>query len=440
MQVSVEQTSELSRTMTVSIPEEVIQEKVDVRLKSLKNEVRIDGFRPGKVPKGLIKKRYSSRVRGEIAGDIIQSSYYEALQQESLTPVDMPTIKPIVQETGLAYTAEFEVYPTISLEGLTEIEAKRPISSISDADFDEMLLKLRKHKVVWAIVERAAQDQDRVTVNFTGTCEDESFTDGTVENFEVEIGSNSMIPGFEAALLSLETGNHKQVELTFPTEYTAKPELAGKLASFEVDVVKIEAPQLPEINEDFVQEYGIDSGDIDAFYTDVKANMENELKKALTGVLKTSVLSAVYTNTEITLPNALVQREIKEIMGPYVENLKKQNIALEDLNLPKDVFEEEAKRRIGLGLILSEIIEQNELVVSSENLRKEVTNLAKSYDSPDEVLAWYYEDQSRLDEVKQRLLEEQTVQWLTGKIVLTDELYKFNDLVNKFHQQSQQRG
>jgi len=435
MQVSVEQTSELSRKMTVSIPEEVIQEKVDARLKSLKSEIKIDGFRPGKTPQSLINKRYGAKVRGEIAGDVIQSSYYEALKQQDLTPVDMPHIHPVEQEKGLGYTAEFEVYPTIPLENLANIEAKRPVSTIEPADFDEMIEKLRSHKTEWIIVERASQDKDRLTINFSGICEGENFTDGKVENFNVEIGSKQMLPGFEDQLLALETGHSKSFEITFPESYPAKPELAGKLATFEVEVLKIEEPQLPEIDEEFIQAYGIESGDIEAFYADVKANMENELKKALATGLKHSVLAALYENIEFTMPKALIDREVEAIIKPYEEKAKKENQALD---LPRDIFETEAKRRVGLGLILSEIIQVNKITVDNNKLRDTIKELALSYDSPDEVFQWYYQDETRLNDVKQAVLEEQTVEWLTGQMMITDEPQSFSDSMTSYHQQ--QRG
>ncbi len=437
MQVSVEQTSELSRKMTVNISEEVIQEKVDARLKSLKSEIKIDGFRPGKTPQSLINKRYGTKVRGEIAGDVIQSSYYEALKQENLTPVDMPHIHPIEQKEGLAYTAEFEIYPTISLDNLSTIEAKRPVSTIEPADFDEMIEKLRSHKTEWISVERASQDKDRLTINFSGICEGENFTDGKVEDFNVEIGSKQMLPGFEDQLLALEVGNNKSFEVTFPESYSAKPELANKPATFEVDITKIEEPQLPEIDEEFIQAYGIESGEIEAFHVDVKANMENELKKALAAGLKHSVLEALYENIAFTMPKTLIDREVETIIKPYLENAKKQNQALD---LPRDIFETEAKRRVGLGLILSEIIQVNKIIVDNNKLRDTIKELALSYDSPDEVLQWYYQDEARLNEVKQAVLEEQTVEWLTDQMIITDEPQSFSDSMTSYHQQQQQRG
>ncbi|MCK4492460.1 MAG: trigger factor, partial [Methylococcales bacterium] len=440
MQVSVEQTSELSRKMTVQISEEALQEKVDARLKSLKSEVKIDGFRPGKIPLSLIKKRYGEKVRGEIAGELVQSSYYEALQEQELRPVNMPHIHPIKQEIGIGYTAEFEIYPEISLEGISNIEAKRPISSIETADFDEMVEKLRKHKVLWESVERHSEDNDRVTIHFSGTAEGEDFTDGKVENFEVELGQNQMIPGFEAQLLNLEVGAHKSFELTFPETYAGNPKLNGKVANFEVDVIKVEAPNLPEVDEDFVKEYGIETGDVDAFYEDVRANMKNELQRALSGELKEYVLDALYESLKITLPKALVDQEISTMMKPYIEAMKKQGQKPEEMDLPHDIFEERAKKRVGLGLILAEIIQEHKISVDNEKLRTTVQEITENYDNPEEALVWYYEDEKRLEDVKQMVLEEQTVEWLTGQMTMSDEApQKFHDLVSKRLQKQQQR-
>ena len=219
MQVSVEKTSELSRKMTVSVPEEVVQEKMAARLKSLAREVKIDGFRPGKVPQHVVKKMYGDRVRGEIAGDLIQSTYFEALQDQDLRPAGYPHIHPSDEAEGFKYTAEFEVYPEISLEGVEQIEVSRPVATVQDADVDDMIEKLRAQKKTWTIVERESQEHDRVTISFSGASEGENFTDGKVENYQVEIGAKQMIPGFEENLIGLKAGDNKTFEVSFPEEY-----------------------------------------------------------------------------------------------------------------------------------------------------------------------------------------------------------------------------
>jgi trigger factor len=236
MQVSVEKTSELSRTMTVCIPEAVVQKKMAERLKSLAREIKIDGFRPGKVPQEVVKKMYGERVRGEIAGDLIKDTYYDALEGQDLKPAGHPHIQPVDESEGFKYTAIFEVYPEISLTGLDELEIVRPLATVSDSDVDDMIEKLRVQKQTWSVVDRPVQNNDNVTISFSGTSEGENFTDGKVDDFQVVCGQKKMISGFEDNLLGLSAGANKTFTLNFPEDY-GNEKLAGKAAEFEVEVV-----------------------------------------------------------------------------------------------------------------------------------------------------------------------------------------------------------
>lgn len=434
MQVSVEKTSELSRKMTVSIPEDVISQKVDARLKALGREVKVAGFRPGKVPQNVIKAKFGDRARNEVTGDMIQSSYYDAIKQQDLNPAGMPHIHPVESETGFSYTAEFEVYPEISLEGLEKVEAIRPVATVADADFDGMVQKLREQKITWNEVERISQSKDRISINFSGMSEGENFTDGKVENYPVEIGSNKMIPGFEDQLIGLKAGDSKTFEVSFPESYGNNQNLSGKPATFEIEVIKVEEPVLPEINAEFVKEYGIDSGDAQTFYDDVRNNMERELERALRAELKTSVLDALYAHINPTVPNVLVDQEINTMMQPYAEQAKKYKLKLEDLNLPRDMFETQAKRRVALGLILGDIIEQQQIKIDEDKVRSTIEELAQSYENPKEVIEWYYADKKRLNDVRQMVLENQTVDWILSQIKITDKEVGFSEIMDKQRQ------
>ncbi len=429
MQVSVEKTSELSRKMTVCVPEEVVQEKMAARLKSLAREVKIDGFRPGKIPQHVIKKMYGERVRGEIAGDLIQSTYYEALQEQDLKPAGYPHIHPEDEAEGFKYIAEFEVYPEISLEGVEQIEVARPVSTVQEVDIDDMIEKLRAQKKTWSIVERASQEHDRVTVSFSGVSEGENFTDGKVEDYPVEIGAKQMIPGFEENLIGLAAGTHKTFEVTFPEEY-GNDKLAGKAAEFDVDVISVEEPMLPEIDDAFIKAYGID-GSVEAFREDIKNNLVSELEQALHTKLKNAVMDALYEKIRILVPNALVDQEVESMMKPYIENAKRQKMKPEDMNLPKDLFEERAKRRVALGLILGEIIEKNDIKLDDNQVRTTIDDMAKSYERPSDVIEWYYSDESRLNDVRQMVLENQTVDWLVAQAKVSDEAISFSDAMSK---------
>lgn len=430
MQVSVEKTSELSRKMTVSIPETVVQEKMEVHFKKLAREVKVDGFRPGKVPASMVKKLYGDRVKGDVTGDLIQSTYFEALQQQSLNPAGYPSIQPLETSEGFEYVAEFEVYPEISLEGVSALTITRPAAEVTEADVDAMIDKLRQQKKTWKSLKRKSKTGDRVTIHFSGTSEGENFTDGKVENYAVEIGANQMIPGFEKELKGLNPGDSKTFTVSFPEKYTNE-KLAGKPAEFDIEVVSVEEPVLPELDAEFIKAYGVEDGDAVTFRNDVKANMERELAQGLKNKLKNNVMDALYETLTITVPNTLIDQEIQALMQPYAERAKKMRLKLEDLQLPRDMFETQAKRRVTLGLLLGEIINQNEIKTDDSKVRTVIEDMAKSYEKPEDVINWYYADQKRLIDVQQMVMEDQAVEWVISKAKVNDENVGFNDVMEK---------
>jgi trigger factor len=324
----------------------------------------------------------------------------------------------------------FEIYPEISLKGVDQLEVLRPVATVNDSDVDQMIEKLRAQKQSWRIVDRPAQEHDSVTISFSGASEGENFTDGRVEDFQVVCGSKKMIPGFEDNLVGLEAGANKTFALSFPEDY-GNEKLAGKVAEFEVDVIKVEEPQLPEIDEDFVKAYGIEDGSVESFRADVRNNMERELEQALRGKLKSSVMDALYEKIQLTVPNTLVDMEVENLMKPYVETAKRQKLKLEDLKLPRDVFEGQAKRRVALGLILGEIIKKNAIQLDSNKVRSTIEDMAKSYERPEDVVAWYYSDESRLSDVQQMVLEDQTIEWLVSQAKVSDETVNFSDVMDR---------
>lgn len=429
MQVSVEKTSELSRKMTVSVPEAVVQEKMAERLKKLAQQVKIDGFRPGKVPQHVVNKLYGDRVRGEITGDLIQSTYYDALQKEDLKPAGQPHIHELDESNGFKYTAEFEVYPEIDLSGIEGLEVTLTAASVTESDVDAMIEKLREQKKTWQEVARASQDKDRVTIEFSGVSEGENFTDGTVKDFPVEIGGKQMIPGFEDNLIGLKNGDNKTFNVTFPEQYN-NAKLAGKAAEFSINVIKVEEAKLPEIDAEFIKGYGTEDGDKATFRTDVKANMERELAQALHERLKNAVLDALIGKIQINLPNSLIKEEIQHLMKPYLESAKRQKFKKADINLPEDVFKPQAERRVALGLVLGEIIHVNNIKVDEAKVRAKIEAMAQSYQEPEAFVNWYYSDKSRLQSVQQIVLEDQTVDWLLAKAKITHETKGFSDIMD----------
>ncbi|MDF1584326.1 MAG: trigger factor [Methyloprofundus sp.] len=429
MQVSVEKTSELSRKMTVIIPEEIIQGKINERLKTLAREVKIDGFRPGKVPQNVVKKMYGARVREEITGDLIQTNYFKALQDNDLRPAGMPQIEPVKADEGFHFTALFEVYPEISLETIDAATVTKPVAVVEASDVDAMIEKLKEQRKVWVAADQDSQDGDKVTIKFSGVCDGENFTDGTVEDFQIEIGSKRMIPGFEEQVTGLAVGATKTFEITFPEEY-GNEKLAGKVAKFEIEVLKIESSALPEIDPEFIKAYGIDSGDEEEFRADVQTNMQRELDQALKSRLKNAVMDALYETVPVTLPVVMIDQEVESLMKPYYESAKKRNMDVNDVKPANADFEDQAKRRVALGLILAEIIQKNDIKVSADQVRAVIDQMAASYEDPEQVVSWYYGDKKRLAEVEQLALEDATVEWVLGKVKVTDETVAFNDVMD----------
>ena len=434
MQVSVEKTSELSRKMTITVPEDVVQDKVDERLKSVAREVKIDGFRPGKVPQKVVKKMYGARVREEISGDLIQTHYVLALQENDFRPAGMPKIEPVASDEGFCFTAVFEVYPEFSLEGVDAITINKSTASVAESDVDTMVEKLRDQRKTWEATEQEAEEGSRLTIKLSGISEGENFTDGTIENFEVEIGAKRMIPGFEDQLKGLVVGGAKKFEINFPEDYTNK-DLAGKLAEFDVEVLQVESSILPEIDEEFIKAYGVESGNADEFRADVEQNMQRELEQGLKANLKNKVMDALVDSVQVALPTAMIDQEIESLMKPYYENAKKQNIDVKDLKLPKENFVEQAQRRVALGLILGEIIQKNEIKAEEDKVRSVVNDMSVSYEQPEDVVNWYYADKKRLAEVEQLVLEDAAVDWVLAKVGVTDEMVSFSDIMDSEAQQ-----
>lgn len=432
MQVSVEKTSELSRKMTVCVPEKQIQEKMEARFKKLAREVKVDGFRPGKAPQHVLKKMFGDRVRSEVTSDLIESSYYEALKEQQLKPVSTPHIHPSANQSddGLTFIAHFEVYPEISLDTVSDIKVDRPAATVEEADVDAMIARLREQRKTWNKATRRSQAGDRITISFSGSTDGENFTNGKVENYPVEIGSKQMIPGFEEQLTGLQAGDTKTFQLTFPDTYGSE-KLAGKAAIFEIEVIDVEEAHLPEIDAEFITAYGIEDGDAEAFRHDVAENMRRELQQTLQNRLKNSVLEALYNKIQVPLPAVMINEEIENLMKPYKEAARKRQMKLEDLDLPRDQFEEQARRRVALGLILSEIIQKNALTLDDNQVRAVIESMSQSYERPEDVINWYYADESRLNDVRHIVLENQAIDWVMTQVQTGEENLTFNEVMNQ---------
>ena len=429
MQVSVE-ASGLERRVTIGVPATDIEPKIIDRLKKIKQTVRIDGFRKGKVPNSLVAQRYRGTAREEVLGEVIQTSLYTALQQESLLPAGQPVIEPKQMDDGadLEFVAVFEVYPEIELNALDSIQVNKQVVDIADADVDGLISKLQHQHATWHSVERAAADGDRLVIDYKGTKDGEAFEGGTAEDHTLELGSNSFIPGFEEGLVGAEVDQTLTLDLTFPEEYHAEA-LAGQQVAFEVKVKKIEAAELPELDDEFVAKFGVNEGGLDALKTDVRSNMQRELDQRLRANVKQQVMDGLLGANSIEVPKALVADEIKQMREQAKARFGGQNPqGLPDL--PDDVFAEQAQRRVSLGLLLGEVIKTNELKPEAERVREFIENMASAYEQPDDVINWYYSNKEQLQQVESLVLEEQAVDTILSQAQVAEAPASFDEVMN----------
>ena len=429
MQVSVEKTSELARKMTVSVPEEKIAQQVNSKLQSLSSKVKIDGFRPGKVPHSLVRQRYGAQVRDEVLSDLIQSSFYDAVKKENLKPAGSPSIKAnkLEEGDGLEYEADFEVMPEFVPMPIETLEIKRFVTDIADVDVDAMLNKLVEQRKTWSSVDRSSKDGDRVVISFEGYQGEENFTNGRTEGFPVVIGSKQMIPGFEGQLLGMAVGDKKTFELQFPEGY-GNEKLSGQMARFEVEVTGVEESVLPELTADFIKTFGIEDGDLATFKADIRKNMEREMKRALKNRNKSSVMDALFDKNAIQLPESLVKEELADLIKPYHESARKRHQTIDEEAMGKQ-FEPMARRRVALALILGKLIDAHNVKVEPERVRAAVDDMAASYEDAEAVVRWYYAEASRLREVENMVVEDQIVDLILEKAKTTESSIGFNELM-----------
>ena len=429
MQVSVEATSELSRKMTVTVSEEKISQQVNSKLQSLSGNVKIDGFRPGKVPQAVIKKRYGQQVREEVVSDLIQSSFYDAVRDEKLNPAGAPQIKAnkIAEGEGLEYEATFEIIPEFVLMPLETLEVKQFTSKVDESDIDRMVDRLRDQKKTWETVDRKSKSEDRIVISFEGVHEGENFTNGKTEDFPVVIGSGQMIPGFEDKLIGLSAGDKTEFDIEFPKEYPSE-KLAGNTAHFTIEVARVEEPRLPVLDADFVKSFGVSSGDVAELRGDILNNMEREMTRALKNRTKSSVMDQLFDRNTLQLPEVLIQDELEDLLKPYRESARKHKQNLDEVAL-KEQLSPLARRRVALALILGKVIDAHGVKVDPARVRQSVEEMAASYEDPEEVVRWYYADQTRLREIENMVLEDQIVDLVIGKAKTTQEAIDFQALM-----------
>ena len=439
MQVSVETTEGLERRLTVALPSDDIESAVDERLRNLGRTARLNGFRPGKVPFKVVKKRYEPQVRSEVLGTMINRSYHDAVEQEKLRPAGQPRIEPVLdrdkgdettaedgEKPGFRFTATFEVYPEFEPAFDDSIKVTRPVVDIGESDVDEMLENLRQQRTGFEPVERAAADGDQVLIDFAGRIDGEAFDGGSAEKAPLVIGSKAMIPGFEEQLLGASAGDERTVTVTFPNEYQAE-HLAGREAEFDVVVHEVREPRLPEFDETLVRSFGIEDGSLESLRADIRGNMERELRQRVDGKVKGQVMDALVAMNPIDVPAALVADEI----GRQREQLMKQMPEGADAAMLGDeLFREQAERRVRLGLVVGEIIQRRELRAEAAAVRAQVERLASAYQDPQEVVDHYYANPELLRNIEGLVLEEAVTSTVLEAATVTDEPTSFKEIMN----------
>ncbi len=437
MQVSVDTTSQIERRITVQVPAAEIDEAVNARLKDAAKNVRIDGFRKGKVPMSVIRQRYGHDVRNEVVGEVMRERYVRAISENELNPAGFPQIEPTVNETGkdLEFVATLEVYPEFDLAPIEGVEVERPVVEVVESDFDEMIETLRKQNAGWEDVDRAAEDGDQVTLDFQGFLGDEPFEGGSAEGHSLVLGSGSFIPGFEEQLVGAAVGDEKEINVTFPEDYQAE-HLAGQEATFKVKIHAVQGQALPEVDAEFVTKFGVEDGDLDRFRAEVKKNMTREAEQAVDNRVKQQVLAALQKVNEIPVPQSLVQQE--------TDGLKRQAAQQfglgEDFDvsqLPNELFAEQAKGRVQVGLLLAEVIKSGELDATDDEIRAKVEELAEQYQEPSQVVEYYMGNDQMKTQVKSAILEEKAVDKLLEQASVKDVTMTYQEVLAAAQQQAE---
>lgn len=433
MQITVEKPeSGLEHTIHVTLPTTDLDSKVEKRLAQMRSSVKMDGFRPGKVPMSIVKKRYGGQVRQEMLGETVQASFYDAIEKEKLNIAGYPQFDKLdEQDSQILYSAKFEVFPAIELPQFDSLEVEVFESEVTDQDVETMVTKLREQKSAWkpANGNKKAKMGDQVIIDFVGKKEGVEFDGGKAEDVPLELGSGRMIPGFEDGIEGMKKGEEKTIEVTFPEDYQSE-ELKGQTVTFDITVHSVQVKELPEIDEAFVKALGVEAGTEEALMAEVRSNMEKELARAVENKNRSLVLDSLSENVEVDLPKALVQQEAQSLLNRQAEQFKQQGLKPEDLGMTADMFTADAEKRVKIGLVLGEVIKQNNIEATDEGRKAFIEEQASSYDDPQEVINWYANNKEAQKEIDAILVEREITQSILAEAKTTKVAKKFEEIVN----------
>ncbi|WP_323168951.1 trigger factor [Pantoea agglomerans] len=430
MQVSVETTQGLGRRITITVAADSIESAVKKELVDVARKVRIDGFRKGKVPMNIVAQRYGASVRQDVLGELMTRNFVDAIIKEKINPAGAPNYVPGEYKEGqdFTYAVEFEVYPEVELKGLENIEVEKPVVEVTDADVDTMLDTLRKQQANWIESDAAAGPEDRATIDFNGSVDGEEFEGGKASDFVLAMGQGRMIQGFEEGVVGHKAGETFTIDVKFPDDYHAE-NLKGKDAKFEIVLKKVETRELPELTEEFIKRFGVEDGSVAGLRTEVRKNMDRELKGAIRNRIKTQAIDGLVEANEIDVPAALVDSEIDVLRRQAAQRFGGNE--QQALELPRELFEEQAKRRVVVGLLLGEVIRTHELKADEARVSTMIEEMASAYEDPQEVIEFYSKNNELMNNMRNVALEEQAVEAVLAKAKVTEKETNFQDLMNQ---------
>ncbi|HAO58832.1 MAG TPA: trigger factor [Psychrobacter sp.] len=439
LQITTNKVNDNQTQLTVKVPVEQIQNKVEGRIRNVAKTAKIDGFRKGKVPVSHIRAQYGAGIQQEVINDVIRDTVFEAIKAEDVRAVGMPNIDDVkLEDEFLVYQATVEIFPEIKVEGIKDIEVERHTATINDEDVDTMIENLRKQRQEFAEKEGEAAEGDQVTFDFEGSIDGEKFEGGAAEDFKLVLGSGQMIPGFEDGIVGMKAGDEKTIDVTFPEEYQAE-NLAGKAAQFKINVKTVEEPKLPEIDEEFLELFGVKEGGVEQLKADVRKNMTREVKNAARNQVKQATFDALLEKNEFDVPSAMVDQEVDRqrnlMMQRFAQQFGGNANSIDKDMLPRELFEEQAIRAARLGVLVSRVIEENELKVDQERVETFIKETAENYEDPAEVIEYYTNDAQQRANIESVVLEDQVVDFLLEQGKVTDKEVGYQELLA-----SQQQG
>ena len=432
METTTAQANELERRIDLSIAIADVEKEMDQRLKRMGKNMKMPGFRPGKVPFSIVRQQHGDQARHEVLSEELDRVFGETVTAQKMRVAGYPRIeaKSTDSTTHLEFAAIFEVYPEFVPADMSTAEVERPVLEVTSAEVDKTLEILRKQRVSYEDAERPAASEDRVVIDFLGKKNGEPFTGGQASDYAFVLGQGTMLPDFEKAVEGARVGESKTFDLNFPADYFSV-DLAGQTVQFEITVKQVQAPKLPEVDAEFAKGMGIADGDIAKMRAEIEGNLKREVKRRIDARIKDQVMDALIKANQIATPGALIEMEIQRLMQAARQDMEQRGMKVNEMPLQPEWFADQAKRRVTLGLILAELVKSENLLASPEQVRAMVEENAQSYEHPEEVIRWYYAQPQRLGEVEGLVIESNVVEWVLGKAKVTDKPAVFDELMGQ---------